>query len=134
MKATWNNAVAGDTIGKTKAKHTPGPWVHGLAFTKGHWIIGQPTQDSEGGFDIAEVARVECPSDICAKEAKSRAESDARLIASAPALLAALRRLVEWDAYCEANADCGQSEAQLREDALNAARAAIAAAEGSLVK
>lgn len=49
---------------------------------------------------------------------------------AAPELLTALRRLVEWDQYIEANSDCGQSEAELRRDAEQAARAAIAKATG----
>lgn len=92
-----------------QARHTPGPWIIDGSY------IETPQRNIAriGGRD---------PED----------QANARLIAVAPDLLVCLRRLVEWDEYCEANADCGLTESQLRQDAEQWARTAIAKAEGRL--
>ena len=70
--------------------HTPGPWLVGLAHTKedggdGYFEIEAPVLGvrSEASGDFGRVAVVEFAT-----------EADARLMAAAPELLAALKRLV----------------------------------------
>lgn len=84
------------------SQHTPGPWT--IEHT-----------DEIYGADSAPVAYVQ---DTDRTNQQNRA--NARLIAAAPELLAALKRIVEWD-----DADCDASLASI-----NAARAVITKAEG----
>lgn len=62
------------------AKHSPGPWTtyHEGRKGAGYWYVLRPFADSE---------------DICI-EGKGTGEADARLIAAAPDLLAALEAVV----------------------------------------
>lgn len=87
-------------------KHTPGPWrthdVQPEIWTRQVW-----TDESHGSVMIATTGGVD-------------KEANARLIAAAPELLAALKALVEWAAFT------GGWEAPCWDDA----RAAIKKAEG----
>lgn len=58
-------------------------------------------------------------------------ETDLKFLAAAPAMFNALQRFADWDAYCKANADSGQTEQQLRHDAEQAARQALAYASAT---
>ena len=60
------------------ASHTPGPWI-----AEADWTIVD-----EGGFEVAHIEHSEH------HKSQSEAEANARLIAAAPCLLAALQRLV----------------------------------------
>ena len=67
--------------------HTPGPWDYEIPETGDNIVV-----DSEGAF----VAQVSC-----------REDSNTRLIAAAPDLLAALRELLDaihWDAFSDDDA------------------------------
>ena len=91
-----------------ETKHTPGPWD------------AIPDCPEEGSGDWYVVADNE---DVLAR---GSSEPDARLIAAAPDLLAAL----QWLAH---EASCSDpSNSLLLGDALDKARAAIAKAEGAL--
>lgn len=97
--------------------HTPGPWFIG-AQNDGLFIIDKPprpsTDDPVHDAQVAVIAHV-----YYGNPADLHADANARLIATAPEMLQALRNLV---AYSE----CSINDA----DIWNAARAAIAKAEG----
>lgn len=90
------NAEPGDVIGRGKAKHTPGPWTF------------DGDNPANQGFDVAlsdggAIATAYYCED---GEGRDEAEANARLIAAAPELLAALKELAAclmdgnetWDA------------------------------------
>lgn len=89
--------------------HTPGPWKRGCVGSDAYWVGPD--------WDRPLVARIERDRD--------ESDADARLIASAPDLLAALKSLLDYDVQ---DAGCLPTDAHL--DAQNDARAAIAKAEG----
>ena len=91
-------------MSKQKTSHTPGPWEVFNSHT-GPYVIDSAEQGA-----------------ICKLEWCLEAEANARLIASAPELLAALKRLLSDVIVCY---DVG---------VLREARAAIAKAEGSAVE
>ena len=88
------------------AKHTPGPWRTEPAPHRSHWILGS-----------VPVALTVEPS-----------EANARLIAAAPDLLAALRDMI--DRYARAMKDSGVSHYPEAMVEIRSARAAIAKATG----
>jgi len=97
-------------------KHTPGPWELDAdpTATNPVWII--PTNGVKNG-DYWSVCKCDGPN----------AKTNARLIAAAPDLLAALRALItEWDRPREIPADPDWCDAIVGQ-----ARAAIAKAEGT---
>ena len=94
--------------------HTPGPW-RVRKDEPGKWLL---KQEGNGGLYLFDLR--ECPG-IAATDA------NARLIAAAPDLLAALRALItEWDRPREIPADPDWCDAIVGQ-----ARAAIAKAEGT---
>jgi hypothetical protein len=98
------------------AQHTPGPWRTDPDFARdvqsadGKIAIYSPFQC---GDDRIKELRLFAP-------LRSEAEANARLIAAAPDLLAALRALTDWV----------EDQACFDDDLVNAARAAIASATG----
>jgi hypothetical protein len=113
------------------AKHTPGPWKHDandvLNPERAFGIVRElgPKFDREAGTQGA----TEVIAEICGDDGSGVAEADARLIAAAPDLLAALEFLSsEFVAYV---AQSGRSrEFAERAKAYVQARAAIAKAKG----
>lgn len=104
-----------DSLPETKAKHTPGPWTTGPHYTNEAIYIQQPCETSNGGWLVATVWGED-------------KEANARLIAAAPELLAALEAMVKADeAICE-NRGRKSDQAMQRIAALDAAIAAIAKA------
>jgi hypothetical protein len=96
--------------------HTPGPWR-----VDGKWNVrGPEPRDSRVAIVDAMASFAEC-------------QANARLIAAAPALLAALQRLLaraEADYISHWEDTIATSEAEAYEDELIVARAALAAARG----
>lgn len=69
----------------SEAKHTPGPWrIHDM---EDDAIVAERVQGVRGGAEVANVARSCWPENI---------EADARLIAAAPELLAALQGCIAY--------------------------------------
>jgi len=106
----------------TSAQHTPGPWT-------------VETTDLYGAYLILEAAqRHEYPADDDAADAvAAEDDANARLIAAAPDLLAALRELVDACAHCEGGRYFTKGGRRETCDACSGARAAIrkATEEGS---
>jgi hypothetical protein len=88
------------------AKHTQGPWV-AIPMPDGSIDICK----SNAGYHIAQMLYTGYPADV---------QANARLIASAPDLLASLESLLDDADVCEVAGD----------DAIRQARAAIAKAKG----
>lgn len=103
------------------ARHTPGPWV----------VTTCDEGDAEGWVEIQQDGAFHpCPDDICRVHRRGPAggahddgldDGDARLIAAAPDLLAALKALV---CAVDGGEEC------IEDERLAACRAAIARAEG----
>lgn len=94
-------------------KHTPGPWMpHGGKPRDGYCFIGDATPT---GWPVALVSD---------RVATGEAEANARLIAAAPELLAALQAMV--DNYVDTYGDEGDDAP----GSIKTARAAIAKARG----
>ncbi len=115
----------------TNAKHTPGPWMQGPTANTWHKVY-EGKKGEYGGRAICTLHNIH------ANGARQRGDfetetANARLIASAPDLLAALKSAVS---YLEANRPKGKIREifhQLNEyenGVLKPARAAIAQAEG----
>ena len=95
------------------AQHTPGPWTFGKA--RRYWHVGGPVGvESSCGY-------------ICRLPPFAVAEANARLIASAPDLLATLKALRPQLLACH-GANGGLTEAA-RKDAMTMVLTAIAKAE-----
>lgn len=90
-----------------RAQHTPGPWYIGMR--PGPMIYG----DAPRGAQVADMSGPLIPAD--------ENSANARLIAAAPDLLAALREIADLPGYVRGSA---------LEMAVQTARAAIAKAEG----
>jgi hypothetical protein len=98
--------------------HTPGPWKHGKGVDGHYRIYRRKSVICQFGEGIDEDWR-EC----------KNSKANARLIASAPDLLAALKELV--DAEYASSDKFGAAEIDRIESAMKKARAAIAKAEGT---
>ena len=98
-----------------KARHTPGPWSHHRTFNGDHFI------SAEGRRGRIELATVYAEAEY---QPKLPLEANARLIAAAPELLAALKELVERCDGPEGVRPDGSNIQTIR------AHAAIAKAEG----
>jgi hypothetical protein len=107
-----------------QAKHTPGPWkaITGQGAHHRDWYI-RAGEKLPGAIHPPAVART-CSSGV---GGMSCVEANARLIASAPDLLAALEALVKDAAECEVDGEPSQVDGIQWDDVL-AARAAIAKA------
>ena len=93
--------------------HTPGPWR-----------LTVPTMHR---FPVANVGVINVWSKVC--PALDEAEANARLIAAAPRMLAALRAMTEHYVRLAASGDCGNWDPKTEAEVIEA-RAAIAKAEG----
>jgi len=100
-----------------EAAHTPAPWhFKKLAMHDGGHVVMFTAQNGQRTHRLD-----------CAGEFK---EADAQLIAAAPELLAACKSMIEWDDREKDHAVDFYARMALCEAAFNAARAAIAKAEG----
>lgn len=97
----------------TTTKHTPGPWVVDHSFD----ILAEGTYE-QGGWRVAEVRKF---------DEREESHANARLIAAAPELLAALRELVQF-VNCASAVELEQPN---KCAAYQSARAAIAKAESA---
>ena len=103
------------------SSHTPGPWHCGTSLNcPGQFFIGQP------GHCVTLAHVHNFPDD--------QREANARLIAAAPDLLAALKLMLDADVYADGEGivSIANSNTRKGERAVLAARAAIARAEGKL--
>lgn len=100
-----------------KLKHTPGPWyVKELKAPAALHVYAE-----EGGMTGISIVD---------KKPTARDVANARLVAAAPELLAALKfSLMEWEQYALAN-EPGSATEKARVKAMRLATAAIAKAEG----
>ena len=103
------------------AKHTPGPW---FIFGNGHCVGGANTDPTT----LAEHPTAGIAMCGMARREPAECEANARLIAAAPDLLAALQGLDE--AYCRAGTALTRDERHEDRCRLIAARAAILKATG----
>jgi len=102
-------------------QYTPGPWNYA-----GPSDIGRDTYSIYGNGPLAYTAG---PSDY-----GDAAEANARLIAAAPDLLAALKQIMEWEGYDhEAGYYPDEDTEQRASEVWNDAKAAIAKATGQEV-
>jgi hypothetical protein len=100
---------------ETKAKHTPRPWTHARMF------LGPNVKDRRCGFVIngPTDVDVDLPRRICdlrvprGIDGFAEGEANARLIAAAPDLLAALEGCVKWLECDEHMADGGADDTYL---------------------
>ncbi len=98
-----------------KAAHTPAPWLiewNAAQSGEGHYIT-----DSKDMVELSRIAAV-----LFHDDADGETRANARLLAAAPELLEACKRMIEWD---DRKHDHPQRQAAYRN-----ARAAIAKAEG----
>lgn len=104
-----------------KATHTPGPWkvIDGIGCGS-IYSIKQETPSHNNGVLAAVLHAPD------AKAPLMVAQANARLIAAAPELLAALYKIAEWDPASAPGEPNGMSVI----DAIDIARAAIAKARG----
>lgn len=106
------------------SKHTTGPWVFdpentGQTYDVGYGIYSYPDPQGWAGPTVAQIPLRSCGRVPVSEE---EAKANARLIAAAPDLLAALKALIETDRHdLTDKRPC---------DSCSAARAAIAKAEG----
>lgn len=101
-----------------KRKHTPGPWH---AFRIGEGMLGSYTVRSADNPGIASVPMVQPGGDGVGR-------LNARLIAAAPELLAALEGLMEWEDEIAANLGLHTNPVPL----MAKARAALTKARGEV--
>lgn len=116
------------------ASHTPGPWRIAYAETEARWPVVAVDDDACPGYDneIAEIGGIVATrgreGNWLPDPAADTVMANARLIAAAPDLLAALKDVTDWLAdqrdFQLGNGDPGEYLA------VDAARAAIAKAEG----
>jgi hypothetical protein len=107
-------------------KHTPGPW-------RSSSVNGRDYHITAGKPGLARIfATVNCPLHYTPSyptlnpDSRRETEANARLIAAAPSLIAALEALVFYDTFEEAEPILGTREHEV----VSAARAAIAKAKG----
>ncbi len=104
-----------------KVTHTPGPWPMQPTGDGKRIVIGRGLVEGPNGYEVAEVYSDDCPYDL--------AEANARLIAAAPDLLAALKdaeRILSYFADGETSFSGPGTPKTVRD----AARAALTKAEG----
>lgn len=104
-------------------KHTPGPWKAEF------WDYGDELWFGGSGAGMWSIGPAYLGGDGPEKEGLERMEADARLIAAAPDLLAALKTFVAEYVELVESGDAGFWDAE-EEAKVIAARAAIAKAEG----
>ena len=105
----------------SNAKHTPGPWILDItpAVAPCCFIIRAKSETCGALVPVATIHN------------STRTEANARLIAAAPDLLAALEQVIETiDALKQLGADLGRGEHGDTDEVWNAASAAIAKAKG----
>ncbi len=102
-----------------ETKHTPGPWHVGAGSRGVRDVMASDRA-------IARLYADDAPSRGC--DVPARVDADARLIAAAPDLAAALARLVELADDPEAQDDDATAHPEAMRLALDAARAALAKA------
>lgn len=106
----------------SNTKHTPGPWSVDVndhqGFIRGSQPIVRNCEEGDNGMTISGLMVTGCGSYV--EGFPQLSHEDARLIAAAPELLAALQSVVEW---MDAPDESGFSDNQL-----SAARSAIAKA------
>lgn len=120
----------------TETKHTPGPWKARKGFHADTIEIFHPDKSVKPPFYPCEIATI--ASDRDTAKAKAKAKANARLIATAPELLEALRMWLDIHDTTAGFAgkygkalDAAIAAQQLRvEAAASAARAAIAKSTG----
>lgn len=105
----------------TEGSHTPGPWQVRAWSSHASTTVGIESTDRPGWFDVV----AEC-SGVGARFTREQEDANARLIAAAPELLAALKAMDT--ALCDGFDT--QSTRMAGRKALIDARAAIAKAEG----
>lgn len=113
-----------------KAKHTPGPW---RVATNDETRAGVKVYDSE---NVEVVSMMGWDAELSAEKSRARGEANARLIASAPQLLAFAKQVAmiyegEQADYSTKWPD-GKTEGSIPHKIGQAARAAIAKAEGAI--
>lgn len=111
-------------------KHTAGPWAYGWETQDQHWAI---VTDAAGGI-VANVNTETGPDAHSAPAMRQMpGEANARLIAAAPDLLAALEEAVKALSRCYDVCDWPADGRTIQDDAIRAGKAAIskAKAEGS---
>jgi hypothetical protein len=105
---------------------TPGPWrVNTAGIGSANGFVLNEVKDNAPGCGVDDVA---VAADIVDPLTSKPSEANARLIAAAPDLFAALNDLAGWMDMAE---DMPADKAELYEADLNRARAAITAATGS---
>jgi hypothetical protein len=105
----------------SEAKHTPGPWSVVIDDTGGEFT-GWPSIVASPEIDCAVIHRAGFKKEFWGDLSQRECIANARLIASAPDLLEALRSLIDMDVAYQ--------RGQRVEAAVDVARAAIAKATG----
>jgi hypothetical protein len=110
------------SVSKSEVKHTPGPWAIGRSADNTPLVM-VPVHESEGsGFGVAHINRIPRMSSV-----RGDMDANARLIAAAPDMLAALKLFVEG---FDPNNNSDDPAYVLFGDKGKVALAAIAKAEG----
>jgi hypothetical protein len=118
------------------SKHTPGPWWTDNLYYEAHPsnartdIIAAAKSDKHSGTKVAEASFSPTPSEYHVDNRKE-AEANARLIASAPDLLAALKVFTDFPADVFEGDHDGRYTMTVQLHDMRNARAAIAKAEGA---
>ena len=108
----------------TEAKHTPGPWIVQSKLSGSENHRGFRIMDAPNAWALADVQPGDSDGDL--------GRANARLIAAAPDLLAALARIAELDPATDSEEGFNEwGEADCFGQAKKIARAAIAAATGA---
>jgi uncharacterized Rossmann fold enzyme len=84
------------------SKHTPGPWIYSRWWDQFQWDMSD--DDERADLLKAPIIRIETTDGVtvtCCHDLASIREADARLIAAAPDLLAALEALLSYDDMVE---------------------------------
>lgn len=97
QKVTWENAVAGETIGhdKVQGKPTLGPWEAHISRWPNGKLSGKPYVYAPNGPDTYRHVCEPCLDEDGPAYIVRMQEANARLIAAAPELLSALKDCIE---------------------------------------